>query len=61
MTTNQECHADNPICRGCAEVARSLGITLARPHRSCRNITLENVAEAAQHLGISPIAMFDPV
>jgi hypothetical protein len=47
-----------PICQGCAEVATSLGITLTEPHRSCRRVTVENIAEAARQMGVPFLDMF---
>lgn len=52
------CGKLRPICGGCAEVAESLGIKLTTPHRSCRRVTIENVAAAARMLDVPLMEMF---
>jgi hypothetical protein len=55
------CDRPTSICNGCAKVAQSIGITLSAAHKSCKQVTLENIAEAARHLGVPLMEMFDPV
>lgn len=61
MSVETESAEGREICRGCAEVADSLGITLRNPHRSCRKVTLDHVAQAAHRLGVSVMEMFKPL
>lgn len=50
MTQHIKCSDPITTCEGCAKVATALGINLAEPHRSCRQVTVTNIIAAAQHM-----------
>lgn len=47
------------ICRGCANVAAQLGVTLKKPHVSCRKITVTNLLTAAGMMSTTVTALVD--